>query len=103
VAETAEKELHHRETEEEKQRNRDEQRMATNPMGGDKPPDTTNQRNGTSGKTVLTDDGPLTLDIPRDHDGTFEPRGPGLCGRDVCRRRLAGLSSVLSPMPSTPR
>ena len=31
------------------------------PPGGEKPPDTTNQRNGTSGKTVLTDDGPLTL------------------------------------------
>jgi putative transposase len=44
------------------------------PPGGEKPPDTTNQRNGTSGKTVLTDDGPLTLDIPRDRDGTFEPQ-----------------------------
>ena len=27
-----------------------------------------------SGKTVLTDDGPLALDVPRDRDGTFEPR-----------------------------
>jgi hypothetical protein len=44
------------------------------PPGGEKPPDPTNQRNGTSGKTVLTDDGPLTLDIPRDRDGTFEPQ-----------------------------
>lgn len=44
------------------------------PPGGEKPPDTSNQRNGTSGKTVLTDDGPLTLDIPRDRDGTFEPQ-----------------------------
>ena len=44
------------------------------PPGGEKPPDTTNQRNGTSGKTVLTDDGPLTLDIPRDREGTFEPQ-----------------------------
>ena len=41
------------------------------PPGGEKPPDTTNQRKGISGKTVLTDDGPLTLDIPRDRDGTF--------------------------------
>jgi len=32
------------------------------PPGGEKPPGISNQRNGTSGKTVLTDDGPLTLD-----------------------------------------
>lgn len=32
------------------------------PPGGTKPDDTTNHRNGTSEKTVLTDDGPLTLD-----------------------------------------
>jgi len=43
------------------------------PPGGRKP-DTTNHRNGTSGKTVLTDDGPLALDVPRDREGTFEPR-----------------------------
>src|SRR5438552_4217043 len=33
-----------------------------------------NHRNGTSGKTVLTDDGPLALEVPRDRAGTFEPR-----------------------------
>jgi putative transposase len=42
--------------------------------GGDKPEDATNHRNGTSGKTVLTDDGPLALEVPRDRAGTFEPR-----------------------------
>jgi putative transposase len=42
--------------------------------GGAKPEDTTNHRNGTSGKTVLTDDGPLPLEVPRDRDGSFEPR-----------------------------
>jgi putative transposase len=26
-----------------------------------------------SGKTVLTDDGPLRIDVPRDRDGSFEP------------------------------
>src|SRR5438128_10308935 len=31
--------------------------------GGTKPDDTTNHRNGTGGKTVLTDDGPLTLEV----------------------------------------
>ena len=44
------------------------------PPGGVKPDDVTNHRNGTGGKTVLTDDGPLSLDVPRDRDGTFEPR-----------------------------
>jgi len=44
------------------------------PPGGAKPDDTTNHRNGTSEKTVLTDDGPLTLDVPRDRDSSFEPR-----------------------------
>jgi putative transposase len=44
------------------------------PAGGVKPDDTTNHRNGTSEKTVLTDDGPLTIDIPRDRESSFEPR-----------------------------
>jgi len=44
------------------------------PPGGEKPDATTNHRNGTGSKTVLTDDGSLTIDIPRDRDGTFEPR-----------------------------
>src|SRR6476619_2960960 len=42
-------------------------------VGEAKPEDTTNHRNGTSGKTVLTDDGPLPLAVPRDRDGSFEP------------------------------
>ena len=44
------------------------------PPGGTKPDDTTNHRNGTGGKTVLTDDGALAIDVPRDREGTFEPR-----------------------------
>jgi putative transposase len=44
------------------------------PPRGTRPEATTNHRNGTSGKTVLTDDGSLDLDIPRDRDGTFEPQ-----------------------------
>jgi transposase-like protein len=43
-------------------------------LGVAKPEDSTNHRNGTGGKTVLTDDGPLALEVPRDRDGTFEPR-----------------------------
>jgi putative transposase len=33
-----------------------------------------NHRNGYSAKTVLTDEGPLQLDIPRDRQGRFEPQ-----------------------------
>ena len=44
------------------------------PPGGTKPDETTNHRNGTSGKTVLTDDGPVAIEVPRDRQGTFEPR-----------------------------
>jgi len=32
-----------------------------------------NSRNGHSGKTVQTDDGPVELEVPRDRNGTFEP------------------------------
>lgn len=44
------------------------------PPGGAKPKALTNHRNGSSGKTVLTDDGALPIDIPRDREGTFEPK-----------------------------
>ena len=44
------------------------------PPGGTKPDETSHHRNGTSGKTVLTDDGSLAIDVPRDREGTFEPR-----------------------------
>lgn len=42
--------------------------------GDTKPELTTNHRNGTSGKTVLTDDGPVAIEVPRDREGTFEPQ-----------------------------
>ena len=38
------------------------------------PRDTTTHRNGTGSKTVLTDDGLLGIEVPRDREGTFEPR-----------------------------
>ncbi len=37
-----------------------------------KPADANNHRNGASGKTVLTEDGPLRIDVPRDREGSFE-------------------------------
>lgn len=42
--------------------------------GQEKPDGQTNHRNGTTSKTVLTDDGALAVAIPRDRAGTFEPQ-----------------------------
>jgi transposase-like protein len=49
-----------------------------------------NSRNGVRGKTVLTEVGPVELGVPRDRDGTFEPR--------IVRkrqRRLAGVEDMV--------
>ena len=43
------------------------------PPGAEKPGDIGNHRNGATSKTVLTDDGPLRIDVPRDRQGRFEP------------------------------
>src|SRR5919109_4069898 len=58
--------------------------------GAAKPDDTTNHRNGTSGKTVLTDDGPVAIEVPRDREGTFEPR---LIGKH--ERRFTGFDDKI--------
>ncbi len=42
-------------------------------LGESKPATVSNHRNGSSSKTVLTDDGPLSIDIPRDRNGNFNP------------------------------
>jgi transposase-like protein len=60
------------------------------PPGGAKPDDTTNHRNGTSGKTVLTDDGTLSIEVPRDREGSFEPR---LIGKH--ERRFTGFDDKI--------
>ena len=41
--------------------------------GADKPSEASNHRNGASSKTVLTEEGPLRIDVPRDRQGSFEP------------------------------
>jgi transposase-like protein len=41
--------------------------------GADKPDGVTNQRNGATSKAVLTGDGPVRIETPRDRDGSFEP------------------------------
>lgn len=43
------------------------------PPGSARPEDAVNQRNGKSAKTVLTQDGPLRIEVPRDRAGSFEP------------------------------
>lgn len=42
--------------------------------GEEKPAGQDNHRNGSTPKTVLTEDGAIPLAIPRDRDGTFEPQ-----------------------------
>jgi putative transposase len=42
--------------------------------GQAKPVGATNHRNGKSAKTVLTDTGPVDIDVPRDRQGSFEPQ-----------------------------
>jgi putative transposase len=39
---------------------------------GEKP--TTNRRNGSNGKTLRSDLGPLKIEVPRDREGEFEPK-----------------------------
>jgi hypothetical protein len=41
--------------------------------GAERPESTTNQRNGVTAKTVLTGDGKLRIETPRDRDGSFVP------------------------------
>ena len=41
--------------------------------GTARPEEAANQRNGKSAKTVLTEDGPLRIEVPRDRAGSFEP------------------------------
>jgi putative transposase len=51
-----------------------------------------NSRNGTRAKTVLTEVGPVQIEVPRDRDGSFEPvivrkrqRGWTASTRSCCR------------------
>ena len=43
------------------------------PPGQPKPDGQANERNGASGKTVITERGPVRVDLPRDREGSFEP------------------------------
>jgi putative transposase len=61
--------------------------------GEAKPEDVSNHRNGRSGKTVLTDDGPLRIEVPRDRQGSFEPQ---LIGKH--ERRFSGFDDKIIAM-----
>ena len=63
------------------------------PPGAAKPEPDGNHRNGRSGKTVLTDDGPLRIEVPRDRDGCFEPQ---LIGKH--ERRFTGFDDKIVAM-----
>ena len=43
------------------------------PSGATKPAEATNQRNGKGAKTVMTEDGSIRIEVPRDRDGSFAP------------------------------
>jgi transposase-like protein len=51
---------------------------------------TGNSRNGTRSKTVLTDVGPVEIDVPRDRDASFEPK---IVAKR--RRRLGGVDEMV--------
>jgi len=59
-------------------------------VGTQKPEAATNHRNGMSGKTVLTDDGPLRIEVPRDREGAFQPK---LIGKH--ERRFTGFDDKI--------
>ena len=61
--------------------------------GQAKPVGAANHRNGKSAKTVLTDTGALTIDVPRDRAGSFEPQ---LIGKH--ERRFTGFDDKIIAM-----
>jgi putative transposase len=61
--------------------------------GQAKPVGAANHRNGKSAKTVLTDTGALTIDVPRDRLGSFEPQ---LIGKH--ERRFTGFDDKIIAM-----
>jgi transposase-like protein len=61
--------------------------------GDAKPEGQSNQRNGASGKTVITDDGPVRIEVPRDRDGSYEPQ---IIGKH--ERRFTGFDQKIVAM-----
>jgi putative transposase len=61
--------------------------------GEAKPEDQSNHRNGSSGKTVITDEGPIRIEVPRDREGSYEPQ---LIGKH--ERRFTGFDQKIISM-----
>ena len=61
--------------------------------GEAKPQGSRNHRNGKGSKTVLTDSGEVTIEVPRDRHGTFEPQ---LIGKH--ERRFTGFDDKIIAM-----
>ena len=61
--------------------------------GQAKPEGQRNHRNGASGKTVITDDGPVRIEVPRDRQGSFEPQ---IIGKH--ERRFTGFDQKIVAM-----
>ncbi|MCP2202434.1 Transposase, Mutator family [Lentzea flava] len=55
---------------------------------------TGNSRNGIRSKTVLTDAGPVEIDVPRDRDASFEPK---IVAKR--QRRLGGVDKMVISLP----
>ncbi len=63
------------------------------PSGQSKPPGQANERNGASGKTVITDRGPVRVEVPRDRDGGFDERVIAMYARGMSVREIQCSSS----------
>src|SRR5690606_11271318 len=61
--------------------------------GESRPEGQRNHRNGASAKTVITDDGPVRIDVPRDREGSFEPQ---IIGKH--ERRFTGFDQKIVAM-----
>jgi putative transposase len=62
-------------------------------QGKSKPQGQANQRSGTTGKTVVTDDRPVRIEVHRDRDGSFEPQTIG-----KHKRRFTGYDQKIIAM-----
>ena len=61
--------------------------------GESRPDGQRNHRNGASAKTVITDDGPVRIEVPRDREGSFEPQ---IIGKH--ERRFTGFDQKIVAM-----
>jgi len=61
--------------------------------GESRPEGQRNHRNGASAKTVITDDGPVRIEVPRDREGSFEPQ---IIGKH--ERRFTGFDQKIVAM-----